>query len=392
MFFLRNIAKNIENEINTKEIIVLTGMRRVGKTTLLKNIFNKIDSNNKLFLDLENPLNRKLFEEDNFDNILSNLQEFNINKNEKIYLFLDEIQLMPEITKTVKYLYDNYNIKFFLTSSSSFYLKNLFPESLSGRKIVYELFPLTFHEFLTFKKESKKYIFNIKEKTTQTNKFIHEKYKGLYEEYLQYGGFPQVVLENDIERKKIILLDIFKSYFEQDLKTMADFKNINKIRDLILLLSKRVGSKFNITKLSQELGLSRETIYSYLNFLENTFFIFFISQQSKSIDKRVSGLDKVYFCDNGIINILKNTDNGSLLENSIFLNLQQNNDITYYNNRENEIDFILNNETGIEVKNKANIKDVNRLNKLAKKLKIKNTFIVTKEYFEHEKSILALNV
>ena len=151
MYYPRKILDKIRPYLNQKEIIVLTGMRRVGKTTVYQILFDEIKSNNKIFLDLENPLNQKIFEEINYDNVWLNLQRLNINPKEKAYIFLDEIGAMPKIVKVIKYLFDHYNIKFFLTGSSSFYLKNLFPESLAGRKFTFELYPLDFEEFLIFK-------------------------------------------------------------------------------------------------------------------------------------------------------------------------------------------------------------------------------------------------
>ena len=150
MRYPRLLLKSIERQINSPEIILVTGMRRVGKTTLLTIIFDKIESKNKVFLDLENILEQKIFEEVDYNNIWSNLKPYGITNQEKAFIFLDEIQTRPEIVKPIKYLYDHYDVKFFITGSSSYYIKDLFPESLSGRKIVFELFPLDFQEFLIF--------------------------------------------------------------------------------------------------------------------------------------------------------------------------------------------------------------------------------------------------
>ncbi len=155
MIYKRRLKNSIDKHIKDKDIIVLTGMRRVGKTTLYRMIYDEIQSQNKVFLDMENPIEQKIFEEKDYNNILANLKEFGINTQTKAHIFLDEIQAMPEAVKAVKYLYDHHNIKFFLTGSSSFYLKNLFPESLAGRKFVFELFPLDFEEFMIFKNFTK---------------------------------------------------------------------------------------------------------------------------------------------------------------------------------------------------------------------------------------------
>ncbi|MFQ6116049.1 MAG: ATP-binding protein, partial [bacterium] len=198
---------SIEPRLAAREIIVITGMRRVGKTTLLQMLYEQIESDNKAFLDMENILEQKVFEEVDYNNIWANLQAYGITKNEKAYIFLDEIQAMPQIVKPIKYLYDHYDVKFFLTGSSSFYLKNLFPESLAGRKMVFELFALTFEEFLWFKGVTRKTHPAFRELETGKNSISYEKNKKLFEEYLAFGGFPQVVLAEDEAQKKLYLKD-----------------------------------------------------------------------------------------------------------------------------------------------------------------------------------------
>ncbi|MFQ5640756.1 MAG: ATP-binding protein, partial [bacterium] len=290
--------ENIEPQLAAREIIVITGMRRVGKTTLLQMIYDEIESDNKVFLDIENILEQKVFEEVDYNNIWANLQTYGIVHQEKAYIFLDEIQAMPQIVKAIKYLYDHYDVKFFLTGSSSFYLKNVFPESLAGRKMVFELFPLTFEEFLWFRGVERKAHHSFREKGKNKNAISYEKTKKLFEEYLAFGGFPQVVLADGEAQKKLYLKDIFTSYFEMDVRRLADFRQLSAFRDMLLLLMQRVGSKLEISKLASEIGISRETVYSYLSFLQGTYFIFLIPPFSRNVDREVSGTKKVYFCDN----------------------------------------------------------------------------------------------
>lgn len=388
MYYQRKQAKLIEKYLNNKEIIVLTGMRRVGKTTLLRYIFEKIVSKNKLFLDIENPLDQIIFEEKDFNNILNNLEKYGIKKNEKIYLFLDEIQAKPDLIQAIKYLFDHYDIKFFLTGSSSYYLKNLFSESLAGRKFIFELFPLDFEEFLVFKRIENSFFSTLEDKEKNKNLINFEKRKKLYEEYLQYGGFPEVVLTEDIEMKKNKINDVFKSYFEIDVKKMADFSKINSFRNLIFLLTSRVGQKLDISKLSSEIGVSRMTIYSYLSFLESTYFINLMSPYSKNTDREISGAKKIYLCDTGIINQLTKIDEGSLFENAVFSNLKKYGKINYYQRRNGrEIDFVINKEIGIEVKLKGSNRDLQKLFKQGQMIGLDKFFIISKE-FNKEKFII----
>ena len=101
MIYPRKLLRILEKQVETPEIVVLTGMRRVGKTTLYRILFDEIKSQNKVFLDIENPIEQKVFEETDYNNIWSNLRAYNISSEEKVYIFLDEIQAMPQIVKAV---------------------------------------------------------------------------------------------------------------------------------------------------------------------------------------------------------------------------------------------------------------------------------------------------
>ena len=113
MLFERQIFEKLKGEIETKEITVITGMRRIGKTTALHYLYALVKSRNKVLLDLENPINRKVFEEENYDSVWNNLKQFGITDSRKAYIFLDEVQNLPELSRVVKYLYDHFEVKFF---------------------------------------------------------------------------------------------------------------------------------------------------------------------------------------------------------------------------------------------------------------------------------------
>lgn len=391
--FPRRLLPVLLRELNSSRIVVVTGMRQVGKTTLIRDVFNQIGSANKLFIDLENPINQKIFEEEDFDNIISNLENMGFDRAKKGFLFLDEIQLMPEAVRAIKYLYDHYGIKFFLTGSSSFYLKNLFPESLAGRKSIYELGPLDFEEFLVFKNKTMNFGKSFPEKSALKNKVSYETHKKLYDEYMKYGGFPAVVAEKSAEQKKRILEDVFKSYFEKDIRSLSDFKEVNKVRDMILLIASRSGSRIEIAKLSSELAVSRETVYSYLNFLEHTFFIHPVNPYSTKIDGEIRGSRKIYMCDTGLLNYVIRIDEGHVFENAVYLSLRKYGTINYYERyKGGEIDFILNKQYAFEVKVSAAETDVNRIQRLTKELKLKDCYVVTKNFSTLRKAINAQNL
>ncbi len=287
----------------------------------------------------------------------------------------------------------HFNFKFFLTGSSSYYLKNLFPESLAGRKFVFELHPLDFEEFLVFKQVERTEIESFSKKDEDKNHIRCQRLKAFYEEYVNYGGFPQVVIEEDNLRKKMHLQDILKSYFEKDVQGLAKFREIQLFRDLLLLLMSRVGSKLDIARLASELGTSRETVYSYLSFLQDTFFISLVYPFTDSIDKLVSKAKKIYFCDTGLLNELSKISEGSLFENAVYNQLRRFGEVRYYQKKSGrEIDFIIEAQIGIEVKLKGIESDLEQLRAKAGKINLKEWYIVSKEFIDYPGFISALDL
>ncbi|MBU4331686.1 ATP-binding protein [Patescibacteria group bacterium] len=389
MIIQRDIYIKIKPYLSSPEAIVITGMRRTGKTTLLKFIYDKISSDNKLYIDLENPINQKYFEEEDYEKIKFNFEVKGLNFNRQAYLFLDEIQFVKNLPQIVKYFFDHYKIKFFLTGSSSFYIKNLFSESLAGRKYIFELFPLNFKEFLLLKEE-KLIIPKIGQKISKT---IFNTFNRFYEEYLKFGGFPGVVAKKDFQEKKMALDDIFSSYFQLEIVQLGDYKKTNVIRDLILLLMQRVGSKLDVQKIAQELAVSRPTIYDYLAFLEGTYFIKLIKLYSKSKDVEIRGANKIYLCDSGLVNNSIQVSEGALFENSIFQLLRPQGEINYYQKKGGvEIDFIFNKNKAYEVKLKPSQQDLNKLDRISKELKIKDFKLISKSYSNIENVIYGFNI
>jgi len=394
MIYSRLLLSALRKQIQTPEVVVLTGMRQVGKTTLYRMIFDEVKSDNKVFLDIENPIEQKIFEEADFNNILANLETYGINPRKKLYVFLDEIQAKPDIVKAIKYLHDHYAIKFFVTGSSSFYFKNVFPESLAGRKAIFELYPLTFREFLAFRGIAIPWHEAFPDKERSKNVIGYERIKKFYEEYLVWGGFPAVVLAENQEQKAIRLNDIFKSYFEKDVKALADVRNLTALRDLLLLLLQRIGSKLEVSKLASEVGVSRETVYTYLAFLEGTYFIHLVSPYSRNRDREVSGAKKLYACDVGVANKFAKISSGQLLENAVFQNLRPFDDsIHYYQRRSGvEVDFVMPQRSLVlEVKHAVAPRDYAKAESIARALKFKHVFVVSKA-FSPEKGFIPANM
>ena len=385
----RLLFYKLQKYIDSKEAIVITGMRQVGKTTLMRQMFEELGTSPKLWFDFDNPIDQKIFEDVDYNNIFKRLQ--NLANSDKFAVFVDEIQNFPEITKIIKYLIDHYSVKFIVTGSSNYYMKNLFPESLSGRKFIFDLAPMNFQEYLYFK-ESKKIVkvlkyseLDIDKVVLESNIFDHKKYETYYNEYLEFGGFPGVVVAKDIEEKKMILKNIFKSFFEKDIKMLNDYSDIRELRDLILLLVPRVGSMLDISKIASELGVKRSKIYIYIEFLQGIYIIKLLPKFSESVDKSIAGGKKVYFSDTGLLRSIGDINEAQTFENTLANQLSQYGDVSFYNKRNtSEIDFIINKEIAFEAKLTGTEDYLKTLKKLSSSLNINKAFIVSKHFREEE--------
>lgn len=386
----------IEKYLEHKNALVITGMRQVGKTTLMRQLFEKLGDKSRLWFDFENPLDQKLFEDTDYNNIYKRLVEAANLKEKRLYVFLDEIQNFPEITKVIKYLIEHYGVKFIVTGSSSFYLKNLFPESLSGRKFLYILPPLTFKEFLYFQdiitlEEAKKN--DLEGLLAKTDIFLHKKYEVAYDQYLRYGGFPEVVITQDAQTKNMVLRNIFASFFEKDIKLLSDYSDIRQLRDLILLLVPRIGSMIDVSRLAGELNIDRPKLYSFLEFLQGTFMIKLLPKFSRSIDRSVAGGRKVYFSDTGLLQAIGKVNDGQLFENAVVNQLSVYGELSFYNKRNTaEIDVILNKEVAFEIKLTGSERDLQKLKQLTKELQIKKCYVLSKTFLDKNDVFSPVNI
>ncbi len=370
----RKLYPSLKEHLASPQITVLTGMRRTGKTTLVKQLLAESETDNKLFIDLERVDNRELFSEKNYDAILYRFQQLGLKIDEPLIIGLDELQLAPNAPSVLKYLSDHYHIKFIATGSSSYYLKNLFSESLAGRKKIFELFPLDFGEFLTFKGVP----FSLtKALPSGFNPSEYERLKPYYEEYVTFGGFPEVVLTMELSKKQDMLKDIVSSYINIDVKSLADIRHQDQLFGLMKLLASRVGSKLDSSKIAKIIGISRHTVQSYLDFLEKTYIIRRIPVMANSPDRQLVKAKKCYFLDNGLLHSLAEISSGSSFENAVFTQLHHRGELHFFSLKTGkEIDFILNRELAIEVKESPTAQDQETLTRLATQAELKQQLLI----------------
>lgn len=371
----RTIWPKLKKELENELVIVITGPRRAGKTTSLHWLLDQISSTNKYYFDLENIINRDLFETRNYEEILTQLERVGLDRSKRMYIAIDEIQFVPNLPSVVKYLSDHYQVKFILSGSSSYYLKNTFSESMAGRKKIFELLPLSFQELLRFKGEEFTLDQDIR-RLTLFDAVTYHRLRVYYDEFLEFGGLPSVVLAKSPEEKRSRLEEIYSAYVNLDVQSLSDFKSLTEFRNLVRLIAARVGSKVNTSECASILGISRTLVESYLKFMEQTYLIRTVPVYSQSIDVKIRKQEKIYFIDNGILNLHADISSGAKFENLVAHQLAEYGALQYYEHQGKEIDFIVNGKVAVEVKETPTPPDLSVFHTRSQELTLDTTYLV----------------
>jgi len=361
MYYLRkSYIDKICKAVQSVPIVILTGSRQVGKTTLMKNLPLK---KQLLYLDGQDPEVAVLFQQ---KAIIEKYLEIHLNEKLDGYLLIDEFQYINNISTLLKLLVDhNADLKIICSGSSSIDILQKVEESLAGRVRTIEVLPLGFEEYLMFTDNALWQLFQKYDKSTN-NLLIDKKCNLLFNDYLIYGGMPRVALEKDNENKVDLLDDIYKTYLLKDVRQFVrneDFVGFNK---LLRLLAAQAGGIVNVNKLSVETALSYKKTEAYLSILEQMYIIRMLDPFHTNSRKVVTKMKKVYFLDLGLRNCIINDyniidyriDNGALFENYVFLEIlrkiKKSDKIFFYRTLDgSEVDFILDTMKGkisVEVK------------------------------------------
>ncbi len=360
MLLQRTLYPELVLHLEQKQATVITGMRRVGKSTALKYLLEQVQHPNKLYLDFERIENRILFNQPSYNDIERGLAALGLDLLQPAVIALDEVQLVPNSPSVIKSLYDTYGIKFIATGSSSFYLRNHFSESLAGRKKVFDMLPLDFEEFIRFKGVEDQRLYA--GRMMPFHPTYYDQWNGHYKEFLRFGGFPEVVLADSDMAKTDYLRDVLNAYIELDVRLLSDFSASDVLYKMIGLLAGRVGSRLETTKLSSLLGLNRNKVSEYLHLLEYTFFLQIVRPFTTGLDKELTKQPKYYFSDTGLLQIAGRAGSGQIFENAIANQLHRLGEVHYYQRSNGqEIDFVLNRQTAIEVKETPSAHDLKEL-------------------------------
>lgn len=356
----RHILQSLTNHLDKKEYSLLIGARQVGKTTLIQKMFTDLrnSTENVHFISLED-LNILRDLNQDFENLFryaTRPANPLLNPEPKrVIVFIDEIQYLEKPSHFLKYMFDTYqqNLKIVATGSSAFYIDSKFKDSLAGRKRIFHLRSLNFSEFLLFKEADllRQELVKIRQATEYVSRFYNDLLH-YFHEYLTFGGYPRVVLENDENEKKLYLDELVTSFLKKDIYE-SRIEQEQKFYHLCTLLAAQIGSLVNKNELANTLFLNLRTIDKYLYVLQKCFYIDLLPPFYKNIRKEITRMPKIYFHDFGIRNKLLNRfydlpvreDKGNLLENYVYIRLLELYDkgqIKFWRTADkNEVDFVV---------------------------------------------------
>jgi hypothetical protein len=358
--------------------VVVSGVRRSGKSTLLNQVISELYKKGVYFFNFED---ERLvdFNVADFNHLYEVFLE--LYGDRKVFFF-DEIQNVPRWEVFVRRMQGK-GCKFFITGSNASLLSREFGTKLTGRSVNVELFPFSFREFLSFKgfQLSKNGLSLTSERAA---------IKQHFSQYLKHGGMPEYLKYQDTT----LLKRVYEDILYRDIVARYGIKQVKPLRELGLYLLSNIGTTFSYNNLQKILGLgSMNTVKSYSDFLENSYLIFLISRFSYSLKQQFVSLKKVYCIDNGLAEAVAfqfSKNKGKFLENLVFLELRRTYpEIYYYKTTNNlEVDFLIksgkNDLTLIQVADnldneKTRQREVNALIKAMDELKLKGGLILTED-------------
>ena len=360
----RNLFAILRNHLEKKEFTILTGARQVGKSTLLRQLESDCKQSGvpTVFLNLEN---RSLLTDLNRSPLV--LLNFLPETEQRIVVFIDEIQYLDDPSNFLKLLYDEYapKLKIVATGSSAFYIDRNFRDSLAGRKRVFTLYTCSFDEYLLLRKKTDLLEEFIRlSRQREARSIMLPLLEKEWSDYMIFGGYPAVIQGSDAEEKKQLLNEIKDSFVKRDILE-SGVRNETAFYLLFRILADQSGGLLNINELSATLRIKAETVENYLFVLRKCFHIALVKPFYRNLRKELTKMAKVYLLDTGLRNslvsnfepLIYRSDKGLLWENTYFrmmLNAYPQDELFYWRTTAgNEVDFVLpniQNPYAVEVK------------------------------------------
>lgn len=377
----RDSFNEIVKYVKDKQIIVITGLRRTGKTVIMHHLIDYL---------LKNQVNAEKIVYFNFDFLVENIESVfdrykkatNVDyKKEKIYVFFDEVQKLNDWQNKIKIFYDLYpNIKFFVSGSSSLFIKKITKESLAGRSFDFQISPLDFVEYLKLKDKGK---------FIENPILFKNEIKGELKDYIKTGGFPELIYEkDDLRIKKYVKELVIDKIVYIDIPEVFKIEEPPLLQSLISIISSSPGMIVDYESIATDLKRNRKTISNYLFYLEEAFLIkkvYNFSRNKLTSEKK----SKKFYPATTSLAFLYDSDYGKIIESLVL----QNSDFRFfYRKADKEVDFIkVNNKEilPIEVKARKSIdKEMEKsLLDFMNKFKVKKGIIITEDYEIEKESV-----
>ena len=398
----RESLKEVLHYLKVPHAISITGVRRAGKSTILKQAINfligekKVNPKNILFANLEHPyFSQYAHDVQYLERIFEDYLKIG-NPRGKIYCFLDEIQFFANWPLFIKAHYEQGNIKFIITGSNSFLMSHELLTLLSGRTLPVAIYPLSFKEIISAKLEIKTF------DALTLSKHRHE-IRRLLDEFLRFGGFPEVVQLREETLADDILNAYSKTILYQDVAARLNLKKPLNLERLFYYLSSHLGASFSYTGLAELFDLTDKTVKEYIEALKDANLLFEVDRFFFSLKKQIRGAKKIYSIDTGMANAIafKFSENrGRLFENALFIELKRRKkEIYYYKTAANyEVDFVVKEkkqlellQVCIELHEKSQTREVRALVQAATELNLKKGILITAD-FEKEWTVDGIEI
>lgn len=332
--YLKKLIKFKDKEL----IKVVTGIRRCGKSTLFDLYINYLLKNSVtqdqiIRLNLEDPV---YYELDNYLKLYNYIKE-KINTNKMNYIFIDEVQNVPEFQKAVDGLYIQKNVDIYITGSNAYLLSGELATLLSGRYIEIKMLPLSFEEY--------------------SQALPNESIERLYSKYISTGSFPYTLKLDDIDDVDMYIKGIYDSIILKDVMTRKNFKDMQMLQSIINFMLDNIGNIYSTNKIADTMTsngrkISVHTVESYLTALTESFILYKATRYDIKGKQYLKTGDKYYVSDLGLRYFLlgrKEQGRGHILENVVYLELlRRGYDVYIGKVDEYEVDFVAINSKGIE--------------------------------------------
>ncbi|MBI2565297.1 ATP-binding protein [Candidatus Woesearchaeota archaeon] len=383
-FVIRNYVKEIEQFIKLKHAVIITGVRRCGKSILLLEIINKFYNENYYFINFEDE-RLSNFESEDFSTLHETFIELFGNHNT---FFLDEVQNISGWEKWVRRLYED-KFKFFITGSNANLLSKELATLLTGRHIQISIYPFAFDEYL----KMQGFLFEKDDFYLTERRAVIMKH---FSRFVDVGGFPEYITDQKIE----ILQEYFNDILYHDVAKRYSIGNINQISEVARYVVTNTGNLTTYRKLT-ELTKSKSvtTTIKYFTYLENAYLLIKIPFFSYLLKKQISNPFKTYAIDTGLRNAISfkfSKDKGRIYENIVAIQLKRSKKEVYYwhNTQNKEVDFVIKNRDKVEqliqvcydlLEEKTKAREIKSLVNASAELKCNKLLVLTENYEGEEK-------